>query len=801
MSTWPQALRLAFRSLGRRPGLAAARLLTIAIVVAATTAVAAIAAATVFKPLPFPDAGRLVQIYLQPTDSPKLIDATALIPIAYEHIDARGPAVESVGGIWKVDRAVSSGGEPDSVTGGLASASFFTILGAPMAIGRTFTDDEVNAEAPVVVLSHGLWTRLFGARPSALGSTMQIDRRPFTIIGVTAADFDPAFTATEFWTPLNARASHGIRATVIQTFGRLRAGATPEAATADLQNILTVSRPEAPELLAPYTMRAVDLRESRYGTRRDALLLLAAVVAALAIIATANLANLTFADLTSRLSDFALRAALGGSTRAIVNAEFTPCVVLALLGAAIGVAGAAIAMPLLLPLDPTLALPGTDITVDWRIAIVGVMAAVSVMTLAVAIPAWRIARRDQLSVVSQTRLTDARGGKLRSWLAGAQTAIALVLLSASTMIVATIAHNLAVDPGFDPSHVVTGQLRLPESAFADHAARVRFLRATLDRLRDTPGIVGAGTTLNLFTVNASFSTNVWVEDAPKPDGQAYSEQYRRVSPGYFDALRIKLLRGRDFLPTDTDRTPLVAIVSDAFARKYWPAGDAIGKRIRRGAPTSPWAEIVGVVNDARDGGLDHDTGPIMYTSYYQGSTPATPAGLVVRTSGDPRAAVQTIKQAIWAVDPAQPLSSIVILDDYLAASLGPQRFRAWLVSICSTFGMVLAVIGIYGVTARSVAERTKEIGIRIAMGGHPPAVWRRMIVKALTAVFAGVAVGALLSVFVDVSIVKLLPDLALPHWSSRVALATIMAAAATAAAAIAAWNAAAVEPIRALRGD
>jgi predicted permease len=344
-------------------------------------------------------------------------------------------------------------------------------------------------------------------------------------------------------------------------------------------------------------------------------------------------------------------------------------------------------------------------------------------------------------------------------------------------------------------------LRLSDTAFPTHDARVRFLRNTLDRLRNTPGIAGAGTTLNLFTVGSSFTTNVTIEDVPKADGSAYSTQFRRVSPGYFEAMRVRLIRGRVFQENDGDSSPQVAVVSEAFARQYWPGGDPIGRRIKRGAAASPWLEIVGVVADVRDAGLTQATGPLMYTCYYQGSTSATPAGLVVRTLGDPRNAIQQIKQAIWSVDPSQPLSSIVVLDDYLAASLGPQQFRAWLVALCSAFGVLLSVIGIYGVTSRSVAERTKEVGIRIALGGHPSSIWWRLVVASLRAVVFGAACGALLSLAVDRGIVQLLPELGASEWTYRVAAALVMVAAGALAAIVAARHAASIEPVRALRGD
>lgn len=791
------------RAIARRPGLAAARLVTVATVVAAIGAVTAIASATLFRQLPYPEPDRLVQIYLLSKDTTDIRLSLPLYPVVFNHLDVRGPSIREVAGIWQVDRAVAGAGEPESVTAGRVTADFFSILGASLSAGRTFTGDEVNDGASVVVLSYGLWARMFGSDRSIVGKAIQIDRQPHTVVGVTARGFDPAFTPTQFWTPLRARDRDigALRATVVQTIGRLREGATVGAATSELQPVLAPARGEMPDLISAYTIGAIDLRESRYGSRRNALVMLLVVVAGLALIATANLANLTFADLASRLDDFALRAALGGSTRAVVVAEVVPCALLAVAGSLLGLGAASTAAPWMLSLDPSLAAAGIEVKVDWRVACAGVVAALAVMSAAVAIPSWRIARRDQLTFLRGARSTDARGGRIRSLLVGAQTAMALVLLSAAALVVATLQRTARVDPGFDQTNVVTGQLRLADNAFPDHAARVRFIRAVLERLRDTSGVVGAGTTLNLFSGGRTFTTNVSIEDAPRPDGLSYALQYRRVSPGYFETMRIRVVRGRGFAPTDTEATPLVAVVSESFARQYWPNTDAIGRRIKRGPAAAPWSEIIGVVSDVRDGSLGESTGPLMYTSYYQSSTSSTPAGLVVRTAGDPRSAIQQIKQAVWAVDPAQPLANIVILDDYLRGSLGPQQFRAWLVALCSGFGILLAIIGIYGVTARSVSERTKEVGIRIALGGHPSNVWWRLVMASLRAVTAGAAIGAGISVAVDTSMVQLLPELGGGDWMFRAGAAAVMVVAGAIAAIIAARQAASIEPVRALRGD
>jgi len=789
------------RSLIRRPGLGLARLTTVAMVVGAVSAVTAIASATLLRPLPFPDPDRLVSIYNLSNDTRDVTQATPLFPVEFAHLDARGPSIESIAAIWVADRAVGGAGEPDSVSGGRVTANFFEMLGAPLTLGRTFTVDEIRQDAPLVVLSHGLWRRMFGADADIVGRAIQIDRRPHTVIGVAGRGFEPVFTSTQFWTPLTFADVTAVRASVAQTIGRLRSGATPALATADLAAVTVAARQHLPDLVTGSSVGAIDLREARFGPRRNALLMLIAIVAGLGLLATANLANLTMADLTSRESEFALRATLGGSAYAIALSEIIPCLVLAIMGSAAGLGLAASAVPSMLALDPSLAAAGLSITIDWRVVAASIGSSVAVMAAAVVMPSWRVARRDPRAALASTRTTDARGVRIRGVLVGAQSAIALALLSASTLVVTTLQRNASRDPGFDSRDVVTGQLRLAENAFPTHASRVRFLSATLDRLRNTPGVIGAGTTLNLFTTGGGFTTNVTVEDAPRPDGSAYSTQFRRVSPGYFEAMKIRLVRGRTFQDTDTDTRPPAAIVSEAFARLYWPNADPIGRRIKRGAATSPWLEIVGVVADARDAGLAQDTGPLMYSCYYQGSTSATPAALVVRTAGDPRPVIPLIKRAIWSVDPAQPLSSVVILDDFLAASLGPQTFRAWLVGLCSLFGLVLAVIGIYGVTSRSVAERTREVGIRIALGGHPAAEWWRLVRANMQAVVAGVSAGAILSRVVDSGIVRLLPELGSSQWTFRVGAATVLSSASVLAAVIAARHAASVEPARALRGD
>jgi putative ABC transport system permease protein len=389
--------------------------------------------------------------------------------------------------------------------------------------------------------------------------------------------------------------------------------------------------------------------------------------------------------------------------------------------------------------------------------------------------------------------------RTRIVLVTAQTALALVLLSSGAQVVSALYRAARLNPGFDPSNVVTGQLRLSANLFPTEMDRAVFVERVVERLRATPGIVDAGTTLNRFTVNGSFVTLVRVEDRPSADGQGYTVQYRRISPGYLATMRIPLLRGRAFETRDRVDAPLVAIVSRAFARRFWGDGDPIGRRIQRGPNAQAWCTIVGVVDDVRDVGLNLEAADMVYTPYYQGSSPAAPVGLVVRTQGDPRGMIDAIKRAIWEVDAKQPLANVVTLESFLADSLGAHRFRATLISVCGIIGLLLATIGTYGVTARSVVERTREVGIRLALGGNPLDVWWTVAWGSVRAVLAGAIAGIAASVLAGAGLATLLPDIQGGAWRFAAACAAGLAAVGVVAALVAARGAVAVDPLTALK--
>ena len=383
----------------------------------------------------------------------------------------------------------------------------------------------------------------------------------------------------------------------------------------------------------------------------------------------------------------------------------------------------------------------------------------------------------------------------------AQTALGIVLLSSGGLVVTTFQRASRVAPGFDPTNTVTARLRLSDTALPTAESRTAFVEEVLTRIRETPGIVSASTTLNWFVAGqAGAQSLAFVEDRPTPDGAPYRIQSRRVTPGYFQTMRIPVIKGRDFQASDRIGTQPVAIVSRSYAERYWPGRDPLGRRVKRGVTTKEWAIVIGVVDDVRDVSIDEAPRDTLYTPFLQAAVSPLPVTIVVRTAADPSGFIKTIQQAVWRVDPNQPLANVVTLDNFLHDSLGPQRFRALLVSGYAVLALLLATIGTYGVTARSVAERTREVGVRLALGGSPYRVWWTVASTSLKAVAGGALIGILGSSAAFTAMSAILPELREAGWLLSGAAAGALIFAGCAAALIAARRVMSVEPSRALQG-
>jgi putative ABC transport system permease protein len=801
----PTHLSIALRMLAARPWLTAGRLVTVTLVVTAASAVFTVANATLLHPLPFPDPDRLVRVFLQPPGTTDFADANPLDPFEFVRFRGHVRLLDRIEGIWAADRAVVFDAEPDSIPAGRVSAGFFDLLGARMILGRAFSEQESLSGARVVVLGEGLWMRGFGGDRGIVGRTVTVDREPHTIVGVVAAGFEPAFTATELWTPLTiAPAAPPALLTSVQTIGRMREGASLEQARTELEQLIDAMRSEAPSVLNGWTIGLRDLRDARFGSRRPATLMLLTAVAVLALIAIANLANLTLADVTFRRGDFALRAALGGSRSQIAAPEVVQALVLAMSGGIAGLTTAAWLLPALLALDPSSAFSGERLTTDWRVGGAGLGAALTVMLAAVVVPVIRVAGpalASDLSGGGRRIVGGPAAQRIRIILVSAQTALAVVLLSTGGLVMMTLYRTTRLNPGFDATHVVAAQLRLSATVLPTVASRAAFLQQVLDRLAATPGVTGAAVTLNPFRVGESFQTLIQIEDHPSPDGQPHTVQFRRISPGYFNAMRIPLLRGRAFDGHDTADAAAVVLISRSCARRFWPDADPIGRRIKRGSSATTWSTVVGVVDDVRDSGLDQPLRDTVYASYFQGSNAAAPVALVVRTASAPGGLVPAIRRAVWAVDPKQPLGQITTLETFLDASIGPSRFRALLIAVCGALGLLLATIGTYGIAARAVVERRKEVAIRLALGGRVARVCWAVVRGPLRAVLTGAVAGIVGSGLAHAVVQAVLPDVNADGWRFTAAATGVLIVAGMGAAAVAARRAASVDPVRAMQGE
>lgn len=794
-------VRHAVRGLAARPTFAVVVVATLALVIGATTSVVAVVNATIVRPLPIPDGDRVVQLFLMPPGETDWGSRNPQSWGTFLRFRQRATTTELLDGMWARERAVGGDAEPEVVFAAGVSPGLFALFGGVPALGRTFTEAEDQADARVVVLGDAVWRRRFNADPAMVGRSVLIDREPYEVIGVMPASFKTGFVRSELWTPLSATEAKVLNgSTFIQTFARRRPGVSVDAVQAELRALMPAVVAEAPAVLTGWAPMTVDLRDAQFRLYRASVLALAAGVAALLLLATANLANLMFAQVLSRRAQFALRAALGGRG-AVIRLQVTETLLLALTGGLAGLATGYAALPLLMGLDPALASTFGDVTIDWRVQIVVLSAALVVSLASGVFPVWNSLRADlaqTLTASSRRTVGSRRDRRIRSVLVAAECALSVLLLVGAALLMSGFDRASRIDPGFDARSVLVGQLRLSERAYPTEAARWDLVSRALDRIRAVPGVESAGITLNRFVPGFYMTSRVAIENRPAPDGQPYVTHFRRTTPGYFSAMRIPVVSGRDFSTSDTlDQVP-VAIVSRQFADKFWPGEDPVGRRLQRGS-NPRWLTVVGVAGDVRDVSLPDPPAPTVYVPFSQNNVTTAPIALVVRTRGEPLALATEIRRAVLSVDPQQPIDSITTLEQFLADSLGPQRFRSALLLILSGIGLALAALGIYGVTSRDVVERTPELGIRLALGAMPSQLGRLVVWQSLRVVLAGLAVGGALAVTFAAAMLKLLPNLDASDAWAAVPAVLVLALVALAAAVIPSRRAVALAPAAALR--
>jgi len=792
-------LKQAIRGLRRRPAYTCASVGTLALVIGANATLFAAINATLFRPIGLTSGERTVTIYTMP---PGLIDPKYRNPlhaIDLVRFRERSRTLTHVSGFSQQERVLGTGEDPMVVRGAAVSAELLKLAAEPAALGRTFDEAEETRKEKLIVLGHAFWRRQFGADPSAVGRVVTLDGEPYTIVGVMARSFPPQFLEADLWTPLGITTSAppDDTRTYIVPVAELARGATLAEADAEIRGIIGDLAKELPRSHQGFSGGVIGFREWQYGNFKAPLVILFLAVTALMLIAASNIASLTLASVTARQGEIALRRALGATRPAIARLVLLEIALVNVAGAGFAIVLGSWMLPALLRIAPaTTSVLGT-VRMDWRVAVYALGCAALASLAAGLVPAMFAAEGSVAPGGLSTRTTAGRDRqRWRTGLLVVQIALSVALLVCGGLLVRALIRTSGTAPGFDATRVLTAQLRLPPSRYGIATDRVAVIARILGDVTRVPGVIDAASTQNLFKPGFTYQTTMEIENRPTPSGAPHTVAWRRVSPGYFRTMRIRELEGRTFEPRDSlDATPVV-VVSKSFARRYWDNLDPIGQRIRRG---TKWSTVIGVVDDVSDVDLLQAPEPTLYAAWAQTSNTNFPIGLVVRTAGDPLSAASALRGVVASADPTLALDRIQPLETFLSDSLAPQRFRVTLMLYLASVGLVLGAIGVAGVTARSIAERMPEFGIRLALGCRGAALWRAAVIEQLRVVAIGAAAGVALAAASGRLLGAVLPEIeSFDPTVVAMALAGLVTAVALAAA-IPAARILRVDPVAVLR--
>jgi len=633
---------------------------------------------------------------------------------------------------------------PDRLSGSFVTANVFRLFGARAALGRVFTDEEtrVGTAARVAVLSHAIWTSRFGADSGLVGRTLVLNGVPQQVIGVLGAEYQDPFGPTEVWLPLTSAPNPAWLTREGPAFwavGRMRLGVTAEEASADLSRIAAELAAEFPATNAGLGVGLQPLRDSLVGEIRPALLILLGFVALILCIACANIANLQLARATARRREMSLRAALGAGRARLVRQLLTESVVLALIGGTVGVLVARWGISGLVTMVPD-GLPSFgEVGLDRSVLLFSLAITIGAGLVFGAVPA-RYGTRGHLADALQGRGADLLGGnRVRQLFVAVQLGLCIVLLVGAGLLVRSFSRLQQVPVGFNVDHLVTAELRLPVTKYGNDTLVAAFGRQALERLRAIPGVRSAALVEAIPLSGNWGMTSFRVEGRATLDSLLPTAQINAVSDGFFNTMEIPVVLGREFSSTDRLGAPAVAIVNRELARRTWPGESPLGKRITLPGPPEVEATIIGVVGNVKQLTLSGADEQQIYLAKAQNGGIFT--SIAARTAGDPDAMAEAVREAIWAVDRDQPVWKIRPMTSLLDRDLAPRRFTARLTAGFALLALLLALIGVYGVMSYVVAQRTREIGIRMALGAARGEVVRLVLGRGLRIVAAGTALG------------------------------------------------------------